>query len=313
VCKGRARTNTKKRTKWKTLGGTFTTNYKSLLDFKFPELITSKVVTWQAHVDDKNSSKEAAYDMIMGMDLMTSIGITVDCEQRCIRWGGTEIPLKTRNTLSDDEILHILYNASNEPYILQESEKRQNHILDADYRKVEVDHFPQELEHLTKDEKQTLGKTLKKFPTLFGGGLGMLNIKPVRLELIDGAKPYHAIPFHVTHPLEATTKTEMKRLTDIDVFNIISDSEWAEPTLILAKNTGNVRILTDSRRLNAQIKIKPFPLPKISDMLRKLSGFKYAKAIDLSMGYYHIPLDLEAHKLCTPILPWGKYQYQGYQ
>jgi ribosomal protein L15 len=98
VGKGRARANTKKRTNWKTLGGIFTTNYESLLDFKIPEIITIKVVTWQAHVDDKTSSKEAAYDMIMGMDLMTSIGITVDCEQRCIRWGGTEIPLKTRNT-----------------------------------------------------------------------------------------------------------------------------------------------------------------------------------------------------------------------
>jgi hypothetical protein len=52
VDKGRARTNTKKRTKWKTLGGTFTTNYESLLDFKFPEISTSKVVTWQAHVND---------------------------------------------------------------------------------------------------------------------------------------------------------------------------------------------------------------------------------------------------------------------
>jgi hypothetical protein len=46
VGKGRVRTNTKKRTKCKTLGGTFTTNYESLLDFKFPELSTSKVVTW---------------------------------------------------------------------------------------------------------------------------------------------------------------------------------------------------------------------------------------------------------------------------
>jgi hypothetical protein len=113
VGKGRARTNTKKITKWKTLGGTFTTNYESLLDFKFPELSTNKVVTWQARVDDKTSSKEEAYDMIMGMYLMTSIGITVYCEQRCISWGGTEIPLKTRNTLSDGEILHMLYNAKN--------------------------------------------------------------------------------------------------------------------------------------------------------------------------------------------------------
>jgi hypothetical protein len=28
------------------------------------------------------------------------------------------------------------------------------------------------------------------------------------------------------------------------------------------------------------------------------------------MGYYHIPLDLEAQKWCTTILPWGKYQYK---
>jgi hypothetical protein len=35
VGKDRACKNTKKRTKWKTLGGTFTTNNESLWDFKF--------------------------------------------------------------------------------------------------------------------------------------------------------------------------------------------------------------------------------------------------------------------------------------
>jgi hypothetical protein len=130
------------------------------------------------------------------------------------------------------------------------------------------------------DERQILSKTLKKFPTLFVGGLGMLNIKPVRLELIDCAKPYHARPLPVPQSLEATTKNEMKRLTDIDVFNRSSDSEWAAPTFIQAKKTGDVRILTDFRRLNAQIKRKPFSLPKISDLLRKLTGFKYAMGVD---------------------------------
>jgi hypothetical protein len=101
--------------------------------------------------------------MIMGMDLMTSIGITVDCEQRCIRWDGTEISLKTRNTLNNDEILHMLYHAANEPDILQEAEKRHNRILDADYRKGEVDPFAQELKHITMDEQKILGQTLKSF------------------------------------------------------------------------------------------------------------------------------------------------------
>jgi hypothetical protein len=112
--------------------------------------------------------------------------------------------------------------------------------------------------------------------------------------------------------LEATTKTEIKRLTYIDVFNRISSSEWEAPTFIQAKKTGDVSILTDFRRLNAQIKRKPFPLPRISDLLRKLSGFKYATAIDLSMGYYHVPLDLEAQKVCTTLLHWCKYQYKRF-
>jgi hypothetical protein len=58
VGKSRARTNIKKRTKWKTLGGTFTTNYESLLDFKFSEISISKVVTWQARVDDKHQVRK---------------------------------------------------------------------------------------------------------------------------------------------------------------------------------------------------------------------------------------------------------------
>jgi hypothetical protein len=111
--------------------------------------------------------------------------------------------------------------------------------------------------------------------------------------------------------LEENKKKEFKRLTYIDVFNRSSDSEWAAPAFIQAKKTGDVRILTYFRIVNAQLKRKPFPFPKISDLLRKLRGFRYAIAIDLSMGYYHIPLDLEAQKLCTTILPWGKYQYKS--
>jgi hypothetical protein len=101
----------------------------------------------------------------------------------------------------------------------------------------------------------------------------------------------------------------MNILTDIDVFNRSSDSEWAAPTFIKAKKTGNVRILTDSGRFNANIKRKPFPLPNISDILRKLSGFKYATALTLSWVIitYHW---IWKHTNCAPVLPWGKYQYK---
>ena len=71
-----------------------------------------------------------------------------------------------------------------------------------------------------------------------------------------------------------------------------------------------VRSISDFRELNKQIKRKPYPIPKIQDLLLKLEGFKYATSLDLNMGYYHIELSPESKKLCTIVLPWGKYEYQ---
>jgi hypothetical protein len=107
--------------------------------------------------------------------------------------------------------------------------------------------------------KTNIGSDTQEFPNFIWGWARNVRYQPVKLELIDVAKPYHAGPFPVPQYLKATTKTEVKRLTDIDVFNRSSDSEWAEPTFIQAKKTGDVRILTDFRRLNAQIRRKPFP------------------------------------------------------
>jgi hypothetical protein len=37
----------------------------------------------------------------------------------------------------------MLYHVANEPDILQEAEKRENRILDAEYRRIEVDPYVQ--------------------------------------------------------------------------------------------------------------------------------------------------------------------------
>ena len=80
----------------------------------------------------------------------------------------------------------------------------------------------------------------------------------------------------------------MKRLEKIGVFKHANDSKWAAPTFVVPKKTGDVCMLTDFRELNKVMKWKPYPLPKISNLLQKLQGFKYVTAINLSMGYYHI-------------------------
>jgi hypothetical protein len=88
-----------------------------------------------------------------------------------------------------------------------------------------------------------------------------------------------------------------------------SDYEWAALTFIIPKKNGTVRFISDFRRLNEEVKRKPYPIPKIAQMLQELEKFAYATSLDLNMGYYTIRLHPDSQKLCTIVTPFGKYQY----
>jgi hypothetical protein len=92
------------------------------------------------------------------------------------------------------------------------------------------------------------------------------------------------------------------------VLRKINSSAWACPMFTLAKPDSSLQSLADLREVNKVIKRKPYPLPKIADMLlQKLEGFMYATSLD--MGYYHMLLTPFARRFCTKVLPWGKYKY----
>ena len=145
---------------------------------------------------------------------------------------------------------------------------------------------------------------------MFDGTLGTYNGSEYTIEIREGARPYHAKPFPIPRIHEETLKKEVERLVKIGVLKRINNSQWAAPTFIIPKKNGTVRFISDFRELNKRIKRKPYPIPKIQDLLLKLEGFKYATSLDLNMGYYHIRLCPNSRQLCTIVLPWGKYEYQ---
>jgi hypothetical protein len=73
-----------------------------------------------------------------------------------------------------------------------------------------------------------------------------------------------------------------------------------------------MRVLADFQKANDVLYRKPFPLPRIANLLQKLESFKYAMALDLSMAYYNVPLDQHSQMLHRMILPWGIYRYLHY-
>ena len=106
-------------------------------------------------------------------------------------------------------------------------------------------------------------------------------------------------------------RKEAEIILSLGVLEETNDSKWGALFFFEPKaKTNCVILLSDFRNLNRQLKRKPYPMPKILDILLNLEGFQYAISLDLNMGYYHIRISKQASNICTIILPWGNYRYK---
>ena len=86
-------------------------------------------------------------------------------------------------------------------------------------------------------------------------------------------------------------------------------SEWGFPSFIIPKKDMRFRWVSDFRKLNGMIVRKPFPMPKISDILMERQEYSHFTKIDLSMMLYCFKLDKESQNICVISTEHGCYEY----
>jgi hypothetical protein len=298
-----------KPTFWNTKGGTFNTTAKCNISFVLPEFHESKDIAAEVYVDNSPRG-DTKTDMIIGRDLLASLGIDMVFSEGVMVWDNATVPMRSTRWLNAHNI--ELYEAHihhlNDP-ITTEAERIQS-ILDIKYAPADIEETIGKCFNLRESEQEALRKLLHKYEDLFDGTLGKWKTAPVEIELLDPtAKPYHGKAYPVPHSQEKKLKEEIQRLVEYGVLRKINHSEWGFPSFVIPKSDTSIRSIANLIELNKRIKRKPYPIPKIQDILLKLEGFQYASSLDLNMGYYHIELSPSASKLCTIIFPWGKYEY----
>ena len=183
-------------------------------------------------------------------------------------------------------------------------------IRPAEYKKANVDEVAQAQTHLTQKQRDELRDLLRQFPKLFSGELGKYPGRKIHLDIDPTAKPVRRRPYPVAHAHLKLFKDELDRLCQLGVLKKAGASQWSLPTFIIPKKDGTIRWVSDLRELNKVIKRKAYPLPRITDVLRRRSGYKYFTKLDISMQYYTFELDDESKEVCTISTPFGNYQYQ---
>ena len=287
--------------KWITAAGIFETNQTAKVHFTLPEFYEKKIIEWEAHLFPKGTCN---YDLIIGRDLLTELGIDISFSKQVMTWDDMVVSMKP-STCSEIDNFQVQDSTATEEAI-----NRMTRILDAKYEPANLNQVTAECKQLTKEQRDQLLHLLQKYSSLFDGSLGTWKNEEVSIELKEGITPYHAKPFPIPKAYEQQLKLEVERLCEIGVLKRVNHSEWGAPTFVIPKKDGTIRFISDFRELNKRIRRKPYPIPKIQDLMLKLEGFQYGTSLDLNMGYYHILLSPSARKLCTIVLPFGKYEYQ---
>ena len=128
-----------------------------------------------------------------------------------------------------------------------------------------------------------------------------------RIHLSDH-RPFR-LPFRRVPPSQYQKLRQV--LTEMEEKEIIrkSTSEYASPLVLVWKKNGDLRVCTDFRWLNKRTFKDAHPLPHQADCLAALGGNSLFSTMDLTSGFYNMPLHELDRKYSAFTTPMGLYEY----
>lgn len=88
-----------------------------------------------------------------------------------------------------------------------------------------------------------------------------------------------------------------------------SISDWAALIVLMPKKDALIHLCVDFRWLNSVTQTDAYPIPRVDDMLHQIESDHYITTLDLTWGYWQIPLAADAHKKTAFLTPLGLYQF----
>ena len=105
-----------------------------------------------------------------------------------------------------------------------------------------------------------------------------------------------------------TVKCEVKQMLEMGVIEP-SSSPYNAPIVLIKKKDGTIRFCIDFRRLNLNTEFDGEGLPDVENLFNRLSKAKYFSKLDLTKGYWQIPMKREDKQKTAFNTPLGQFQW----
>jgi hypothetical protein len=109
-----------------------------------------------------------------------------------------------------------------------------------------------------------------------------------------------------TSELQATKEYLLENLDKGFIVN--SKSPFASPILFVKKSDGSLRFCIDYRKLNSLTRNDPYPIPRIDELLARVSKAKYYTKLDIRQAFHRIRMDPDSEDYTTFRTRYGSYK-----
>jgi hypothetical protein len=89
-----------------------------------------------------------------------------------------------------------------------------------------------------------------------------------------------------------------------------SGSEWESPIVLVPKRDVSMLFYVDYRELNKISKFDAYLMPRIEDVIDQLGPAGYISTLDLTRGYWQVPVSEESEEETAFITPSGLYEFK---
>ena len=157
-----------------------------------------------------------------------------------------------------------------------------------------------------KQRKQLMELTAR-YDDTFSDVPGRADVDPYTIKVLDNT-PIRTRPYPIPFKLHSKV---MKELQEMEAAGFIepSTSSYCSPMVVVEKGD-KVRICGDYRKLNSVVEFEAEPMANQEAIFSRLAHSKFFSKLDLTKGFFQIPLDPSSRAYTAFATPLGLKQYR---
>ena len=160
---------------------------------------------------------------------------------------------------------------------------------------------------VTRQQNNEVERVLEEFKDVLTDRPGTTNLIKHNIK-VNTTDPIRFKGYQVPFNTEDLVKEEIEKMLKMEIIEP-SSAPYSSPIVMVIKPGKTPRFCVDFRQLNKLTVFDAEPLPNIESMLGKFAGSVYFSKIDLTKGYWQVPMDNESKDFTSFQSPSGLFRF----